>query len=75
MTTIFTQIVNGELPSYKVYEDEICYTFLDIYPYSKGHTLIIPKQEYHWMTDTPDEVVAHIFVVAKQLMTQLKNKL
>ena len=45
MASIFTKIINGEIPSYKIYEDEKTYAFLDINPETKGHTLVIPKNE------------------------------
>ena len=45
MPSIFTKIINGEIPSYKIYEDDKTYAFLDIHPESKGHTLVIPKNE------------------------------
>lgn len=75
MSTIFTKIIKGDIPSYKVYEDEICYAFLDINPVTKGHTLVVPKEEYQWMTDTPDDIIAHMFVVSKQLMQNMIAKL
>ena len=48
---IFCEIVNGKSPSYKIYEDEEYYGFLDIYPASKGHVLLIPKKHYRWVHD------------------------
>lgn len=51
---IFCKIVNGKSPSYKVYEDEKFYGFLDIFPKEKGHTLVIPKKHYKWVYDVPD---------------------
>lgn len=75
MPTIFTRIIEGELPCYKVYEDDICFAFLDINPVTKWHTLIVPKQEYQRMTDTPDATVSHMFVVAKHLMQRMKEAL
>lgn len=51
---IFCQIVAGSIPSYKVYEDDLFVGFLDIYPVSKGHTLLIPKKHYRWVYDIPE---------------------
>ncbi len=51
---IFCQIVKGEAPCYKVYEDEKFLGFLDIFPRTKGHTLLIPKKHYQWVYDVPD---------------------
>ena len=55
MASIFTKIINGEIPSYKVAEDENNYAFLDIFPTSKGHTLVIPKNEVDNLFDLPEE--------------------
>ncbi|MCK5906905.1 MAG: HIT family protein [Flavobacteriales bacterium] len=55
MASIFTKIINGEIPSYKVAEDENNYAFLDIFPTSKGHTLVIPKHEVDNLFDLPED--------------------
>ncbi|MEX2013768.1 MAG: HIT domain-containing protein [Parcubacteria group bacterium] len=52
---IFCKIVNGEIPSYKVYEDENFLAFLDIHPQSPGHTQVIPKKHFRWVWDIPSE--------------------
>ncbi|MCX6730843.1 MAG: HIT domain-containing protein, partial [Candidatus Roizmanbacteria bacterium] len=54
MDCIFCKIVKGELPSYKVYEDDLCIGFLDIFPLSKGNVLLIPKKHYRWVNDIPE---------------------
>ncbi len=54
MATIFTRIINGEIPSYKVAEDENFYAFLDINPLMKGHTLVVPTQEVYFLIDLED---------------------
>jgi histidine triad (HIT) family protein len=54
MDCIFCKIVKGEIPSYKVYEDENFFAFLDIAPKNKGHTLVIPKEHYRWVWDVPN---------------------
>ena len=53
-TCIFCKIVKGDLPSYKIYEDEKFIAFLDIFPRTKGHTLVIPKTHYRWVYDVPE---------------------
>ena len=58
---IFCKIVKGELPSYKVYEDDKCMAFLDIHPVAMGHTLLIPKEHYRWAQDMPDDLFGYIF--------------
>lgn len=55
---IFCKIVNGEIPSYKVYEDENFLAFLDIHPQSPGHVQVIPKKHYRWVWDLPCEASA-----------------
>lgn len=52
--TLFMDIIDGKIPSYKVYEDDSFFAFLDIYPRAKGHTLVIPKEPYRWVYDTPE---------------------
>ena len=63
MATIFSKIVAGEIPSYKVAENERFYAFLDINPVQKGHTLVIPKREVDYIFDLEDEELAamHLF--------------
>lgn len=58
MASIFTMIINGEIPSYKVAEDEHYYAFLDINPMQKGHTLVVPKREEDYLFDLSDEELA-----------------
>ena len=67
MATIFTKIVRGEIPSYKVAEDERYYAFLDINPLQKGHTLVIPKREVDYVFDLDDEELAGLMVFAKRV--------
>ena len=64
---VFCKIVKGELPAWKVYEDEDVVAFLDINPATPGHTLVVPKQHYRNILDAPDEVVAKVFKVAKKI--------
>ena len=72
---IFCKIVSGEIPAAKVYEDDKILAFLDINPVNKGHVLIIPKSHQQTMVDTPDELVADIFIKAKKLMSAIKDGL
>ncbi len=74
-TCIFCKIVNGDIPSMKVYEDDLCLAYLDINPDSDGHTLIIPKVHYKDINDIPDEVLLHIYKTAKKIMKILEAKL
>jgi len=67
MASIFTKIVNGEIPSYKVAEDKNYYAFLDINPLQKGHTLVIPKKETDYLFDLTDEELAGLMLFAKKV--------
>jgi len=58
--TIFTRIIDGEIPSYTVYEDETTYAFLDANPLAPGHTLVIPREPYERLDDLPPEVAADL---------------
>lgn len=72
---LFCKIASGDIPSYKIYEDEVVIAFLDINPDSNGHTLIIPKKHYLDMNDIPLDTLTHIFKVAKELKNKLDKKL
>lgn len=72
MATIFSRIVAGEIPSYKVAEDDRYYAFLDINPLAKGHTLVIPKQEVDYFYDLDDEALQGMIVFAKQVAQKIK---
>lgn len=73
MASIFTRIINGEIPCHKVAEDENYFAFLDINPLKKGHTLVIPKQETDYIFDLDDEIIAGMMVFAKQVAVKLKK--
>lgn len=75
MATIFTRIINGEIPSYKVAEDDNFYAFLDINPLMKGHTLVVPKQEIDYLFDLNDETLQKMIVFAKRVAEQIKCKI
>lgn len=74
--TLFTRIINGEIPSYKVAEDEKYYAFLDINPLQKGHTLVIPKlaePEADYIFDLDDETLAGLIVFAKKVANGIRE--
>ena len=73
MATIFTKIVKGEIPSYKIYEDDEFYAFLDINPLSKGHTLLIPKKEVDYLFDIDDKLLSDMIVVAKKIALAIEK--
>ncbi len=72
---LFCKIIRGEIPSDKVYEDELCYAFKDINPKAPVHLLIIPKKHYPTLNDLPDEemdIIGHIHKVIKQLAARFE---
>ena len=73
MSTIFTKIIDGEVPSYKVGEDELHYAFLDINPLVEGHTLVVPKREIDYIFDLTDRELADLMVFAKKVAVKLKS--
>ncbi len=73
MSTLFTRIIKGELPSYKIAEDDNYFAFLDIYPLAKGHTLVIPKKEIDYIFDLDDETLAGINVFAKGIAKAIEK--
>lgn len=72
---IFCRIVEGKIPSKKVYEDEKCIVILDINPANPGHLLILPKQHYAVMPQMPEEILQHCFIIAKHLSQALLQAL
>jgi histidine triad (HIT) family protein len=73
MPTIFTKIVEGEIPSYKVAEDDRFFAFLDINPVAKGHILVIPKNEIDYLFDIEDDLFQEFFLFAKKVAIGLKK--
>jgi histidine triad (HIT) family protein len=73
MASLFTKIVNGEIPSYKIAEDDNFYAFLDIFPLAKGHTLVIPKKEVDYLFDLDDSTYLGLQAFAKKLAIALKK--
>ena len=72
MASIFSRIIAGEIPSYKVAEDENYYAFLDINPLTKGHTLVVPKKEIDYIFDLDDQTLAGHDAV-RQKKSQVKS--
>ena len=72
MATIFSRIIAGEIPSYRIYEDELTYAFLDIHPVARGHTLIVPKIEVDHFMDVPEPYYSAVFQTAKIVAQALK---
>lgn len=75
MNCIFCKIINGEIPCYKVYEDEKVLAFLDISQASKGHTLIVPKTHFANMLECDEGTVAYMYKIANKLGNQIVNSL
>lgn len=75
MASIFTQIIKGEIPSHKVYEDEHAYAFLDIYPVQPGHVLVIPKEEIEFVWDMPDELYVPLMTSVKKIALHMREVL
>lgn len=75
MNCVFCNIINGDIPSYTVFEDETVKVMMDINPVNDGHLLIIPKKHFTNLVDIDTETLAHIQKVAKDMFKLLKNKL
>lgn len=73
MPTIFSKIIAGEIPCYKIAEDENYFAFLDIMPVAEGHTLVIPKKEIDYIFDLQGEYYSGIFVFAKKIATAIEK--
>lgn len=67
MATIFTKIIEGEIPSHKIFENEKFYAFLDINPLTKGHTLLIPKKEVDYLFNIEDAMLSEMIVLSKKI--------
>ncbi|AKB75906.1 purine nucleoside phosphoramidase [Methanosarcina lacustris Z-7289] len=70
---LFCKIISGEIPSYRIYEDDAVYAFLDIYPASEGHTLVAPKKHFSNFTDMNAEDVALLFEAARKVTAAVEN--
>jgi histidine triad (HIT) family protein len=73
MATIFTRIINGEIPSYKIAEDDRCYAFLDINPLREGHTLVVPKAEVDYLFDLEDDYLADLLIFSKKVSKAIRE--
>ncbi len=73
MATIFTRIIKGEIPCYKVAENDKFIAFLDISPLKEGHTLIVPKEEVDYLFDIDDKTIAEMMVFARKVARALKK--
>ena len=73
MASIFTKIVAGEIPSYKIAEDDRFFAFLDISPLAKGHTLVIPKKEIDYLFDIDDDTLAAMTIFAKRIAAAIEK--
>ena len=71
--TLFSKIINGDIPSYKIAESEKFYAFLDIFPLQKGHTLIVPKIEVDKIFDVPDTYLSELLVFAKPIAAAIEK--
>lgn len=71
--TLFSRIIQGEIPSYKIAENEKFYAFLDIFPLQKGHTLIVPKIEIDKIFDVPDSYLNELMQFAKPIAKAIEN--
>lgn len=75
MASIFSRIIAGEIPSYKVAEDDSYYAFLDINPLTKGHTLVVPKQEVDYIFDLDDRTLSGMMLFAKRVAAQIQREI
>jgi histidine triad (HIT) family protein len=73
MATIFTKIINGEIPCYKIAEDDRFFAFLDINPLKAGHTLVVPKMETDYIFDLDNDSLAGIFLFAKKVAIAIES--
>ena len=73
MSSIFTKIINGQIPSYKIFENELVFVFLDINPIRLGHTLIVPKVEIDYFVDVPENYYQAVFETAKTLAPAIQK--
>ena len=73
--SIFTKIIKGEIPCYKIYEDDTVLAFLDIMPNEKGHTLLVPKAQIDKLYDIDDELYSHLWMIAKKIAKHYEKTL
>jgi histidine triad (HIT) family protein len=73
MSTIFSKIIKGEIPSYKIAENKYCYAFLDINPLQQGHTLVIPKVETDYLFDLEDSLLKELITFSKKIAKAIEE--
>lgn len=73
MSDVFSKIIKGEIPSYKIAENNLFYAFLDINPMAKGHTLVIPKQEIDYIFDLDDNLLSNMIVFSKKVARAIEE--
>lgn len=73
MASLFSKIISGEIPSYKIAENENCFAFLDINPLAEGHILVIPKKEIDYIFDLEEKDLADLMLFAKTIAVALKK--
>jgi len=73
--SIFTKIVNGEIPSFKIAETDNVLAFLDVMPLRKGHTLVIPKKQVNYIYDLDDNILSELFVFSKKVAKKIEAKI
>ena len=73
MATLFTRIINGEIPCYKIAENELFIAFLDILPVAKGHALVVPKKEIDYIFDLPEEELRELNLFAKEVARKIQT--
>jgi len=74
-SSLFTKIINGEIPSHKVYEDDKTFAFLDIHPAQPGHMLVVPKNQIDRLEDMPDDDYQALMATVKKLMAHVRETL
>ena len=75
MDCIFCKIINGDIPSFTIYEDDVVKVFLDVHPDANGHALVVPKKHYQDLFDIPNDTLIHIMEVARKMDDLFKEKL
>lgn len=73
--SIFTKIINGDIPCHKVYEDDTTFAFLDISPIAPGHTLVIPKKQVETLWDLDEDTYRDVMATAKKIAVRMKQQL
>ena len=73
--SLFTKIINGDIPSYKIYEDDCTYAFLDIHPQVPGHVLVVPKTQVEFVWDLPDPDYQALMTTVRRVALHLRKQL